>query len=407
MSERRPHLAYITTGYPYVSHTFIQNEVLALRALGVQIDTYAVRREPLSECRTAADREAWQTTYALRPPKLLDHLRAHLAGMLTRPARYRDALSRALAMGSGSPGEVLRHVAYFLQAVVLWDRCRRRQVVHVHAHFANVASDVSLLAARLGGPEFGWSFTMHGPTEFYDVHRHRLSEKVAEARFVVCISEFARSQLMAVSSPENWDKLHVVHCGVDIERFSPPGRPHAAEPVRIICVGRLVPEKGQALLLQATAQLRHEGHQLVLVLVGDGPMHDYLKDTARALRLDETVEFRGAVGHDVVDGLLGEADIFCLPSFAEGVPIVLMEAMAMGLPVVASRVMGVPELIQDGISGRLVSPGALADLVAVLRELVADARLRGQLGRAGRKRVQAEFDLSTSARQLRSLYERL
>ncbi|MFZ1997083.1 MAG: glycosyltransferase family 4 protein [Solirubrobacteraceae bacterium] len=382
---------------------------MALRALGLAIDTYAIRREPISECRTRADREAWETTYALRPAQLADHLRAHLTGILTRPRHYGDALRRAIAMGAGSSRGLARHGAYFLEAVVLWDRCRRRDVRHVHAHFANVASDVALLAARLGGPGFSWSFTMHGPTEFYDVHGHGLPDKVAEARFVVCISDFARSQLMAMAPPRSWDKLHVVHCGVDTDRFSPaaPAAPAAPDgTVRITCVGRLVPEKGQALLLQALARLRAEGHTVSLTVVGDGPERVYLEQTAAELGLGEEVVFRGSVGPDEVHAVLRATDIFCLPSFAEGVPIVLMEAMAMELPVVASQVMGIPELIQDRITGRLIPPGAVDELSAALSELVTDIDLRATLGRAARGRVREEFELSASARQLRSLYER-
>jgi glycosyltransferase involved in cell wall biosynthesis len=401
------HLAYITTGYPYVSHTFIQNEVLALRALGVEIDTFAVRRESISECRTPADREAWETTYALRPPNVKHYLRAHFSGLLTRRRRYIRTLGRALRMGLGSPLDLARHLAYFLQGVVLWDRCRAAGIDHVHAHFANVSSDVALLAATLGGDELSWSYTMHGPTEFYDVRHHRLAEKAADARFVICVSEFARSQLMGMVGPERWDTFHVVHCGVDVERFAPAERAEERREIRIACVGRLVPEKGQRLLIEAVAGMRGAGLDVRLALVGDGPQREPLEALARELAVAGDVHFLGAVPHPEVEAVLQRSDIFCLPSFAEGVPIVLMEAMAMELPVVACEVMGIPELIEDGVSGRLVRPGSTADLIDTLSGLAQDPGQRRALGRAARGRVAAEFELHASARRLRGIYARL
>jgi colanic acid/amylovoran biosynthesis glycosyltransferase len=402
--SKRLRLAYVTTGYPYVSHTFILNEVLALREQGVEINTFAIRREPESECRTAEDREAWETTYALRPPRLAHYVGAHLRGLLTRPRAYLAALGRSLEMSAGAPASLVRHLAYFVQAVVLWDRCRVAGVRHIHAHFANVASDVALLASILGGHELSWSFTMHGPTEFYDVSRNRLAEKTRSAEFVVAISDFARSQLMGLVSPSFWPKLHVVHCGVDIRRFSrPPDCPERSE-AQIVCVGRLVPAKAQTLLVETIAALRAAGAEAHLTLVGDGPDRQSLERLANDLQLTDHVTFLGSVAHSEVQALLSEADIFCLPSFAEGVPIVLMEAMAMELPVVSSKVMGIPELIEDQISGVLIRPGALEDLVRALSELVGSPERRRELGRAARLRVEREYELHANARALHDIF---
>ncbi len=398
------HIAYVTTGYPWVSHTFIQNEVLGLRALGVEVDTFTIARSSLSECRTDADREAYRTTYALRPPRAWHYARAHLAGMLTRPSRYLAALKRAVQMAGLAPRDLVRHLAYFVQGVVLWDRCRAAGVSHVHAHFANVSSDVALLAAMLGGDSFTWSFTMHGPTEFYDLRHHRLAEKATDAAFVICISDFARSQLMGIVDPAEWATLRVVHCGVDVSRFVPTGHERRGGPVTIACIGRLVPEKGQSLLIEAVGALRDAGTEVRLVLVGDGPQRDGLERLVDASGLRDRVEFRGAVAHTEIERILHAADIFCLPSFAEGVPIVLMEAMAMELPVIACQVMGIPELIQDDVTGRLVRPGSRDALVDALSALAADPDRRAALGRAARQRVAAEFELATNVGQLRGVY---
>jgi len=405
LPDRPLHLAYIASGYPYVSHTFIQNEVAALRGLGVQIETFAIRRAPVSECRTEADRDARATTYALRPPRPWDYVRAHLTCLLRRPSRYWRALVRALRLGARSAPDLGHQVAYFLQGVVVWHRCRAAGIKHVHAHLANVGSDVASIAGALGGDELSWSFTMHGPTEFYDARHYHLADKARDALFVVCISDFARSQLMAMIAPEHWEKLRVVHCGVDVERFAPVTHEGNHDVVRIACVGRLVPEKGQRLLIEAVALLLQTGAAVRLSLAGDGPERASLEELAAELRVTDQVEFLGAVPHTDVDELLRRSDVFCLPSFAEGVPIVLMEAMAMELPVVASRVMGIPELIEDRVSGRLVAPGSLPELADALSQLAADAGGRRRLGSAGRARVASEFELKANARRLRDVYE--
>jgi glycosyltransferase involved in cell wall biosynthesis len=309
-------------------------------------------------------------------------------------------------MGRGSPRDLARHVAYFLQGVLLWDRCRLAGISHVHAHFANVASDVALLAATLGGDEMSWSFTMHGPTEFYDVRHHRLSEKASDARFVICVSDFARSQLMRIASPEHWRKLHVVHCGVDVDRFAPAERDNGRVELRIACVGRLVSEKGQGVLIEAITGMREAGLDVHLTLVGDGPQREMLEAQAHELGVSDHVSFLGAVAHTEVEGVLQRSNMFCLPSFAEGVPIVLMEAMAMQLPVVACGVMGIPELIEDRVSGRLVRPGSRTDLIDALSGLARDPTERQALGRAARDQVAAAFELHTSATQLHGIYSR-
>lgn len=397
-------LAYLTTGYPYVSHTFIADEVRALRDLGVEIDTFAIRQTDPEDVHTDRDREALRTTFALRPVRLVRMLRAHLAAI--RRARYLPVLRRALAMWQGSPREGLWQFFYFVQAVLLWHEMDRRSISHVHAHFANVSSDVAMLATALGGEGWSWSLTMHGPTEFADVRHFRLAEKVADARFVACISDFCRSQLMAISDPREWDKLHVVHCGIDTDSFSAGDDPRqdASGPLRVVCVGRLVAVKGQHVLLDAVELLGQRGVPVTLELVGDGPDGPDLRRRVRDGGLDDAVRFAGAVGHDMIGGHLASADVFCLASFAEGVPVVLMEAMGTGLPVVATRIMGIPELVEDDVTGLVVAPGR-ADLLAdALERLGQDAALRARLGASGRERVAQEYELRGSARRLEGLF---
>jgi colanic acid/amylovoran biosynthesis glycosyltransferase len=401
-------LAYMITGYPYPSHTFIQNEVRALRALGVDVTTFVHRAATADEILSPADREAHDTTRPLRPFRLGRYLRAHIGALVTNPGGYRRGLSEAIRMRREGPQGLVWQLFYFGQAIVLWHHCRRAGLRHIHAHFANVGADVTLLAATVGGPSWSWSFTMHGPTELYDVSWFRLASKVQSAAFVVCISDFARSQLMGLVGAEHWEKLTVVHCGVDTQALAPRtvGGTPADRPFGVLCVGRLVPVKGQLVLLEAIAEIVRSGHDVKLTLVGAGEMRDALAGASRRLGIETRVELTGPLGHPDVLHRIRTADVFCLPSFAEGVPIVLMEAMALGVPVVTTRVMGIPELVEDGVSGLVVSPGTFEALVDAMRRLIDDPGLRHSLGAAGRKRVESDYALATSAEQLRALFEK-
>lgn len=390
-----PHVAYVCSRYPDVSHTFIQREVMALRALGVRISTFSVRRAQPHQVLSRLDREELERTYALLPPRPLDHLRAHLRAL--RRGRWGRTLWASLRRAPSGARAALWRLFYFAEAVVLWDRCERSGIRHLHAHFANVGSDVAQLAARLGGEGWSWSFTMHGSTEFYDVRGTRLADKVADARFVACISDYTRSQLMLETEPRHWDKLRLVRCGVDGERFRPPPHGRSANGrARILFVGRMLHGKGASVLLEALAGLEAE-----VVMVGEGPHRQELEQRARSLGVADRARFTGAVGQDEIRAHFDEVDIFCLPSFAEGLPVVLMEAMASGLPVVTTAITGVPELVEHGVSGLLVRPARADELRAALARLIADPQLRREFGEAGRRKVEAEFRSDAAARTLR------
>ncbi len=404
-------IAYLCSLYPAVSHTFILREVSALRRLGAEIATFSIRRAGVEHLLADADRAAFQSTFAILPPRWVRLLRTHLGIVLSAPLAYLSTLLLALRLAPrGLRGHVWQ-VFYFIEAVVLWEECRRREIRHMHVHIANVAADVALLAAHLGSATedepWSWSFTMHGPTEFFDVSHFRLAEKLSRARLVVCISDFARSQLMSLSEPEVWDKLHVVHCGIPIDQFP---RSHSAdrpgvEP-SILYVGRLVPEKGQAVLLEALGALVERGRQVSVTLVGEGPGRADLERLAERLGIAARTSFLGAVGQDDIRAIYAGASVFCLPSFAEGVPCVLMEAMATGLPVVSTRITGIPELVEDGHTGLLVAPGRADELAGALERLLADPALCRELGVNARAKVIEEFDAERSAEQLYALFTR-
>lgn len=392
-------VAYVVSRYPAVSHTFIRREVEALRADGARVETISVRQVAAGEVLGDADRRELGSTTSLLPASASDLARA-AAAMAQRP-RATVALLRAALGGSGvDPRRVLWHLFYAVEAVLLWRVCARADIRHLHAHFANVGADVARLACRFGGEGWTWSFTMHGPTELADVRAFDLPVKVREASLVACISDFCRSQLMALVEESHWSKLHVVHCGIEPEVFDVADRA-GSDRLRLLCVGRLVPEKGQTLLLEAMAELGRRGVDVEAVLVGDGPRREALEVRAAELRVD--VRFAGAVSSEEVVGYYEWADVFCLPSFAEGVPVVLMEAMATAMPVVTTRIAGIAELVDDGRSGLLVAPGRVDLLADAIERLADDDALRLELGKAGREKVVAEFDAAASAVRLRQL----
>jgi glycosyltransferase involved in cell wall biosynthesis len=253
-----------------------------------------------------------------------------------------------------------------------------------------------MLASALGG--FTYSFTMHGPAEFYEPKYWRIDTKVRRAKFVACISHFARSQAMVFAPQEAWNKLHVVHCGVSPEQFTPVK--HERRGSRLLFVGRLAAVKGLPVLLEAVAQLAKQRPDLTLVVAGDGPDRAKLEAQARRLDIAPNVEFRGYQSQAQVRELLQQTDVFAMASFAEGVPVVLMEAMAAGVPVVATRIAGVPELVDDGVSGFLVPPGEPLTLAEKIELLLDEPATRNHFGAAGRKKVEREFNIATEAEKL-------
>jgi glycosyltransferase involved in cell wall biosynthesis len=385
----QPRVAYLTSQYPAASHTFIRREVDALRRRGIDLRTFSVRQPSPSERKYPEDALAFETTGYLLPMQPFRFLRAHVKAFVRRPLRYVSAL--ALAMRHRAPGTraLLWSLFYFGEAVVLAEALERDGIEHVHSHFANVAGTVGLVAASYLG--IGWSVTLHGDMDFDYPSRLLLEAKARAARFVVCVSYFGRAQAMRVIAPSHWEKLCVVRCGVDIGKFTPA----AASPkrrLRIVSVGRLSPEKGQLGLLEALAGLVRRGLDVELKLVGTGPLRETIEREIERLGLGDRCELLGQKTESEVAAELAHADIFALSSFLEGLPVVLMEALAMKLAVVAPCVAGIPELVQHERTGLLFAPSNWRDLEEQLVRFAGDPELRVRLGNAGRERVEAEFD---------------
>jgi glycosyltransferase involved in cell wall biosynthesis len=403
-------IGYLMSRYPSVSHAFIVREVEHLRAAGVDVETISIRRVPADDLLAAADRRAASTTFSVLPARPTELFSAHVDALVRSPRRYLGTLARALRASAPGARERLWHLFYFAEAMIVVRHCRRVGIGHLHAQFADAATDVAMLVTHyrrgemVDGRECTWSLAVHGPVEFYDVTRYALPVKLADARFATAISDFGRSQLMTLTT--RWSHLHVVRCGVDPAVYAPPPSRHTDDGrAEILYVGRLLRHKGLPILLESLAALRRRGLQVRVVVVGDGPARRAFEADARRLGVARHVEFRGAVGQDEIRALYERADIFCLPSFAEGVPVVAMEAMAMELPVVTTRIMGIPELVDDGVHGLLVPPGRPDRLAEALEALARSPARRREMGSAGREKVVRDYDVALSARRMRAVLE--
>lgn len=389
-------IAYLTGEYPRATDTFIQREVAELRKLGFNVQTCSIRRTakehlvgPEQQAEAAQTFQVLETLASLRG--LMTVLRAILW------PRFWSALTLAWRTAPKGVRGRLYNLIYLAEAVVLAAQLRRQGVEHLHNHIAKASCTVAMLASHLSG--IPYSFTLHGPDIFFEPIHWRLDEKIRRAQFVACISHFCRSQAMVFSDAGDWDKLHIVHCGVEPARYAV--RQPSAERPQIVFVGRLAGVKGVPVLLQVCRDLASD-MPFDLTLIGDGPERAQHEALAQDLGLTN-VTFAGYQSQSRVAEVLSSADLLVLPSFAEGVPVVLMEAMAARVPVVTTRIAGVPELVEDGRSGLLVAPGETAALSQATQTLLTDPDLRTRMGEAGRAKVMAEFDIAQEAAWLGTL----
>jgi colanic acid/amylovoran biosynthesis glycosyltransferase len=397
-------LAYLVSRYPAVSHTFILREIVELRRLGFHIDVASINGlDRPAHLLTEEERSEAAAAFYVKGAGPSGAFKAHVAAFFHHPAAYMKGLWFSLRLAGSDPRAAALCFFYFVEAAMVGEWMRTRGLRHLHVHFATPAATVGLIVTRLFG--FTMSITVHGPDEFYDVPGYLLKKKIEAALFLCVIGTFARSQLMKLSDSSAWHKLHLAPLGVDPDLFTP--RPFRANPdiFEIICVGRLVPAKGQHILLAAIEQLRSQGRAVRLRLVGDGPDRPSLELAARRRRIENEVIFEGAVNQDRIRDLYRGAEVFALASFAEGIPVVLMEAMAMEIPCVSTYIAGIPELIRDSIDGLLVGPSDELALAGAIAHLMDDDRLRRKLGQAGRLRVIEKYNLRKNVAKLAGIFD--
>lgn len=388
-------LAYLVSQYPAASHTFIRREVMGLRARGFDVATFSVRRPTGVSKLADIDRREARTTWYVLPVAPARLARAHTGALLRRPRAYARTLMRAL--GHRAPGlrGLVWSVFHFAEAIDLARELERRSIQHLHNHFANSGANVGYLAAQY--LDLAWSLTLHGSSEFDYPAGLLLPEKLEAARFVACVTHFGRAQAMRMVDPEHWHKFHIVRAGIERPRVNGAAGANASAAARarpcqrVVCVARLAPEKGHAGLLQAFAELVAGGVDAQLELLGDGPDAARIEAQIQQLGLAERVSMRGQVSEDVVQATMAQATAVVLASFMEGLPVVLMEALALGVPVIAPCVAGIPELVEHGVSGLTFPPGDWKSLARVLAQMLADERLRERLAVEGKRRVEAEF----------------
>lgn len=396
-------VAYFINQYPKVSHTFIRREILALERQGVEVVRMALRGWQERPVDAEDVNEQSKTFYILRQGWM--GLLGALVGQLLRaPAGFFKGVGAALRLSRGSDRPLPYHLVYLAEACRVLSHLRRNPVAHIHAHFGTNSAEVVMLAHLMGGPPY--SFTVHGPEEFDQPCALHLREKIESAAFVVAISSYGRSQLFRWVGHAHWPRVKVVHCGLDQSFHQGVESVPLIDTPRLVCVGRLCEQKGQLILLQAARMLKNRGVPFELVLAGDGEMRPEVERMARELQIEQHLRITGWISSQQVRQELETARAMVLPSFAEGLPVVIMEAMALERPVVSTTVAGIPELVRDGIEGWLVAPGdveALANaLVEVLRSDIS--RLR-DMGRQGRHRANLRHDIDVEVSKLVRLFQ--
>lgn len=398
-------VAYLVSRFPKLTETFVLYEMAAVEQHGAPVELYPLMRERAAKMHPEA--EAWVRRAHYTPWFSMAIARSNLHFLFGKPGIYLRTLWELLWGTRRSPRFFAGAVLFFPKSVHLARLMARHGIGHIHAHFASHPAAAAFVIHRLAG--IPYSFTAHGS----DIHRNQsmLAKKTAEAAFVVPISRFNRDVILGASQGKYGEKLRVIHCGVDLSRFQPNGRGrNGQEPLRILCTGTLHEVKGQTHLIDACRILSEKGVLFTCHFAGDGPDRPLLEQQAREARLQGRVVFHGRLDQDEIVRLLHKSDVLVAPSVPskdgrrEGIPVALMEAMACGLPVVSSRLSGIPEIVEHGVNGFLTEPGDSRAIAEALECFAADSILRRRFGQEGRRKVEDEFDLFTNTRELARLF---
>ena len=394
-------IAYLVNQYPKVSHSFIRREIAGVEACGIQVARFSIRSCG-SELVDEVDKQELEKTRVVLEIGKVGLLLALLRVMITRPVRFMRALWLMFQVGWNSERGVLRHLAYLAEACVLLGWFSSLGIAHVHAHFGTNSTTVAMLCRVLGGPPY--SFTVHGPEEFDKAKAIALEEKINRAAFVVAVSSFGKSQLYRWCARQQWSKIHEIHCGVDELFLTHPPTAIPDQP-RLVCIGRLCEQKGHLLLVEAASQLAAKGLLFSIILVGDGPLRLEIETLIAQLGLQDRIKITGWASNTEVQQQILDSRALVLPSFAEGLPVVVMEALALSRPVISTYVAGIPELVESGSCGWLVPPGSVEALTeamdAALQQPVAKLE---HMGKVGAFRVVQRHNAAIEARKLAALF---
>jgi len=394
-------IAYLVNQYPKVSHSFIRREIVALERHGAEVLRLAIRgwRDKLVDSEDALEQQ--RTRYVLQGglPLLLSVIRV----MVLSPGTFFSAAVLAVKMSRRADRNIFYHLIYLAEACKVLQWVRDFDADHLHAHFGSNSAEVAMLVKALGGPAY--SFTVHGPEEFDKPELLKLREKAACAAFVVAVSSFGRSQLYRWLDHLHWNKVHVVHCGLEasFHELKPGVFPEAR---RLVCVGRLCEQKGQLLLVEAAHLLASKGIDFELVLAGDGDMRAEIESLIGRYGMEKKVSITGWISGDRVRQEILASRGLVLPSFAEGLPVVVMEAMALRRPVLTTYVAGIPELVIHGENGFLFPAGSIDELArAMERCLTSPVDILQAMGEAGRHRVVQRHSIDVEAGKLLNVFQ--
>jgi colanic acid/amylovoran biosynthesis glycosyltransferase len=389
-------IAYLLHRFPRITDTFIKREIRSLQKSGTEVCVISVWRPDGSDTPAEILTEWSADTHFLLPRSQFSTARTLFASLVRFPIRFCDTLR--LAVSTSRPGfrGLAYQLFYFVEAVLAADVIRRNGISHVHNHIGDQSGTVTMLAASL--TKIGYSITFHGWPVFFDAEGSRIKEKVIGASFTRAISYFCRSQLMMFSGCNDVARFKVIRCGLDLDKYH--YRPPIERISRIFCAARLSPEKGLEFLIHALRLLKNQGHGLQLRLAGDGPKRDELARLTNELELSDRVHFLGFLDEDEIIHELQDCDLFVLPSFVEGLPVSVMEAMAMGVPVIATNIAGTSELVEDGRTGLLVRPSDSQALADAIVKMINDYGFRLRAAELGRKKVVDEFDLAKECAHL-------
>jgi colanic acid/amylovoran biosynthesis glycosyltransferase len=405
-------IGYVLQYFPGVTDTFIRREIRSLQNLGVKVDVISVWKPKVlrSEIDSVSQWSiettpdvlsdwAHETNFVL-PASPLFIIITLLASFLRSPIKFLATLHFAFLTARPGVLGLAYQLIYFVQAILVAAVVRRKSIDHMHNHIGDNGGTVTMLSAKFTG--IGYSITFHGWPVFFDASNSQIKEKVLRAKFTRSISYFCRSQLMMFSECEDPSLFKIVHCGIDIQRY--PFRTPRQEIKRLFSSGRLAPEKGHCFLIRALKSLLDQGYDLELGLAGDGPSKEGLQTLVRELGVEHQTKFLGFLSEEQIIRQLQDADLFVLPSFVEGVPVSAMEAMAMGVPVIATNVGGTSELVENGTTGLLVRPADSHALADAVMSMIDDYQFRKRAAELGRRKVECEFNLVKETEKLKSYF---
>lgn len=397
-------IGYLVNTYPRPSHSFIRREIAALERQGVFVHRFAMRsdNENLKDPADLAESQLTEHILDQGGKRILGRL---MRLMLTKPSQVLPALRLARSRARAGESSFGRQIIYLAEGAAVAERAQALGLTHIHAHFGTNSARVAAYAQALGGPTF--SFTAHGPEEFDKCEPLDLGGKIAVSKFCVAVSNFGRSQLFRWAKPEDWKKVKVIHCGIEPESWPEPRPMPASGTLRMVAIGRFAEQKGFGLLIAAFAKAYRENPNIHLSLVGDGPLRAEIEQVIRSEGIGDAVTLLGWQAEAGVRQALDDSHLLIVPSFAEGLPVVIMEAMASGRAILATYIAGIPELVRPGQEGWLVPAGSTEALAeGILTAANASPEQLQTMGASARQRVMERHDVNRSAEMLAAHFAR-